>query len=219
MHSSNIELLQSLWLLGVYTARVHFQDRTLTKPDQVNRLIKQLRRQGRQIVLTQGTFDMVHIGHARYCQEAKRHGDVLIVGVDSDDKVRRRKGPDRPVVPQAERLEMLAYLKPVDYVVLKEQGAPKHSLIKLIRPDVLVATKETYTSDKIKYLEQFCIKVVVLDPMATTSTSAKLRMMQIGMAQKISDTLSNRLTRSIEEALAELRGERGEHHGKAGKAR
>jgi D-beta-D-heptose 7-phosphate kinase/D-beta-D-heptose 1-phosphate adenosyltransferase len=169
--------------------------------------VKKWRSQGKKIVLTQGSFDLVHIGHARYCAKAKEYGDVLIVGVDSDAKVRQRKGDDRPVVPQEERLEMLTYLAAVDLVVLKELEAEKYSLIKAIRPEVLVATAETYTPEKIKKLEEFCGKVVVLEPMATTSTSAKIRRLQIGMVQKISDKLSTRLNNTIAEVLKELRGE------------
>ena len=165
------------------------------------------RKQKKKIVLTQGVFDMVHIGHARYCEEAKKYGDVLIVGVDSDEKVRARKGPDRPIVPQEERLEMLTYLRAVDVVVLKELKAEKWSLIKLIQPDVLVATRDTYSPAQLKELKKFCQKVVVLEPMATTSTSAKIRRLQIGAAKKISDTLSTKLVATIEEVLKELKGE------------
>lgn len=168
-------------------------------------LIAEYRKQGKKIVLTQGVFDLVHIGHARYCAEAKNYGDVLIVGVDSDEKVKARKGPDRPVVPQEERLEMLTYLRSVDLVVLKKLDAPKWELIKLIKPDVLVATRDTYTPQHLKELEEYCQEVVVLDPMATTSTSAKIRRMQIGMAKKIGETLSNKLILTIEDALKELK--------------
>ena len=70
-------------------------------------LVKHCRGLGLKIVLTQGSWDMVHIGHARYLEEAKRHGDFLIVGTDSDKKIRERKGPDRPVVPQDERLNIV----------------------------------------------------------------------------------------------------------------
>jgi len=173
----------------------------------VTPLVQKYRNEGKKIVLTQGVFDLVHIGHARYCHEAKKYGDVLIVGVDSDEKVRFRKGPDRPIVPQAERLEMLTYLRSVDAVVLKELNAPKLNLIKLIRPDVLVATKDNYQKDTIAELKEFCGKVVVLEPMATTSTSAKIRRLQIGAAKKIGDTLSAKLVGTIEEVLRELKGE------------
>src|SRR3989304_5889449 len=85
----------------------------------VAQFVEKERRDGKKIVLTQGSFDMLHIGHARYCKEAKKHGDLLIVGVDSDEKIKARKGPDRPIVPEDERLEMLTYLSSVDLVVLK----------------------------------------------------------------------------------------------------
>jgi D-glycero-beta-D-manno-heptose 1-phosphate adenylyltransferase len=104
---------------------------------------------GLKIVLTSGSWDMVHIGHARYFMEAKKHGDVLVVGVDSDEKIRDRKGPDRPIVPQNERLEMVTHLRYVDFVTLKEKNAPKWHLIKLVRPDVLILTKETYGKDRL----------------------------------------------------------------------
>jgi len=170
--------------------------------------VKQQRRSGKQIVLTQGSFDMLHIGHARYCREAKKRGDILIVGVDSDRKIQSRKGKDRPIVPQEERLEMLAHLEYVDLVVLKKLNTPKWELIKVIKPDVLVATKETYTKQKIKKLQEICGKVVVLKPMATTTTSAKLRLVQIEAAHKIESTLSKKLLHTLEEALSEIRGEK-----------
>lgn len=168
-------------------------------------VIKKYHSDNKTIVLTQGTFDMLHIGHARYLTEAKKYGDVLFVGVDSDEKVRQRKGPDRPVVPEAERTEMLTYLKSVDHVVLKPNEAEKWQLIKQMHPDVLIATQETYTDAEIAELEKLCGKVVVLEPMATTSTSAKIRMVQIGAAKKMTKTLSTKLIKAIEDALDELK--------------
>lgn len=169
--------------------------------------VAQLRQEGKKIVLTQGSFDLVHIGHARYFAKAKQHGDVLIVGVDSDAKVKRRKGEDRPIVPEHERMEMLAHLRSVDLVVLKDDEAPKWHYIKLIKPDILIATKETYTPEQITALAKHCGKVVVLEPQATTSTSAKIRRMQIGLAQKIADKLTQRLTSTIDQAFKELKGQ------------
>jgi rfaE bifunctional protein nucleotidyltransferase chain/domain len=188
----------------------HQPAKILLKAEDVIPLVKQLRKEKKKIVLTQGSFDLVHIGHARYCQEAKKYGDVLIVGVDNDEKIRVRKGPDRPIVPQQERLEMLTYLRAVDVVVLKELREQKQHLVHLIHPDVLIATKETYTPEKIKELEKICGKVVVLDPMATTSTSAKIRRVQIGTAKKIGDAISVKLINAIEEVLKELKGESSE---------
>ena len=175
--------------------------RRVANQRQLEVIIKSLKTLGLKIVLTQGTYDLVHIGHARYFEEAKKHGEVLIVGVDSDAKVRARKGPDRPVVPEAERLEMVTHLRSVDLVYLKEHTAPKWHLIKLVRPDVLIATKETYTKDELRQLKKYCGKVVVLTPQATTSTSAKIRLMQIGTAKKLEKALTPRLMQTIQDVL------------------
>jgi len=170
--------------------------------------VKQQRQRHKKIVLTQGSFDMLHIGHARYCKEAKSYGDILIVGVDSDQKIKKRKGEDRPIVPEDERLEMLTYLTSVDLAVLKKLSAPKWELIKIIKPDVLIATKETYKPEQIEELKKICGQVVILDPMAVTSTSAKIRLLQMGAAKKIESVLTNKLIRTIEEVLSELKGEK-----------
>ncbi len=168
-------------------------------------LVKKYSSSQKKIILTQGSFDMLHIGHCRYLSEAKSHGDILFVGVDSDEKVRTRKGNDRPVVPEEERTEMLTYVKSVDHVVLKPMKTPKWELIKLIQPDVLIATAETYSAEQIKELEEFCGKIIVLEAKATTSTSAKIRRVQIGAAKKIGKTISTKLIKAIEDALEELK--------------
>lgn len=180
-------------------------DKVLLQAEKIVPIVKKLRKQGKKIVLTQGSFDLVHIGHGRYCAEAKTYGDVLIVGVDSDEKVRHRKGENRPVVPQEERMEIMTYFASVDYVVLKELDEEKYNLIKLIKPDVLVATDETYNKAQIEYLEEICGKVIVLKPMATTSTSAKLRRVQIGAAQEITKTLSKKVIKVMEDMIEDLK--------------
>jgi len=104
------------------------------------RLLKALaaaRRAGRRIVFTNGVFDILHVGHVRYLAAAREQGDLLVVGVNSDASVRRYKGPRRPIVPQAERAEMLAALAPVDCVVIFGDNTPER-VIRAIRPDVLV---------------------------------------------------------------------------------
>lgn len=173
--------------------------------ENIPNLVKKYRSAKKRIVLTQGSFDMIHIGHARYCAEAKKHGDVLIVAVDSDEKVKKRKGDDRPIVPESERVEMLAHLKAVDHVILKPIVAPKWELIKIIRPDTLITTRETYNEKQIAELEKICGEVVVLEPMATTSTSAKLRLVQLGVAKRVTTTLTNKLIKTMESVLDELK--------------
>ncbi len=97
--------------------------------------VEALKTLGMKIVLTSGTFDLIHVGHARYMERAKSYGDVLIVGVDSDAKVKKRKGPTRPIVPEEERVQMLAFLRSVDLITLKHIDDPKWNLIKLVEPD------------------------------------------------------------------------------------
>jgi D-beta-D-heptose 7-phosphate kinase/D-beta-D-heptose 1-phosphate adenosyltransferase len=160
---------------------------------------------GLKIVLTQGSWDLIHIGHARYFKQAKKHGDILIVGVDSDEKIRARKGPERPVVPQNERLEMVTHIRHVDLVALKELHAPKWELIKMVAPDVLIATKETYNKKELQDLKKLCGKVVVLEPQAVTSTSAKIRLMQINTAKKLQKNLTPKLLKAIEDVISGIK--------------
>lgn len=96
-----------------------------------------LRRSGKKIALTNGTFDIVHAGHVRYLKEAAKLADYLIVGVNSDSSVKRYKSDKRPIVPQAERLEVIDSLKPVDCAVLFEETTAD-ALIAKVKPDVYV---------------------------------------------------------------------------------
>lgn len=103
--------------------------------DRVLRAREVLRRAGKRVVWTNGCFDLVHVGHVRFLQEAKKCGDALIVGVNSDESVQRLKGRGRPIVCAEERMEVLAALESVTYVVMMEQDAPTGMLAEL-RPDV-----------------------------------------------------------------------------------
>ncbi len=169
----------------------------------IDEVVEQYRRMGMKIVLAQGTYDMVHVGHGRYLQKAKSLGDILVVGVDSDEKVKKRKGPQRPVVPEDERCEMLTFLSSVDVVVIKPVKAEKWELIKMVKPDVLIATKATYDQEELRELKTVCGEIKVMEPMATTSTSAKIRLVQLGMAEEFSKKLKNKLLSQIEELVNE----------------
>lgn len=177
----------------------------ITDYKKVTPLVEKYRKDGKKIVLTSGSFDMLHIGHCRYLCDARKFGDVLFVGVDNDKKIRTRKGPDRPVVPEDERVEMLTYIEDVDHVVLKSLDQPKWELIKLIRPDVLVAIDETYTKESLEQLKKLCGEIKILGRRATTSTSAKIRLVQIGAEKRITKTISNRLISTMEQMLEELK--------------
>ncbi len=91
----------------------------------------------KRVVFTNGCFDWLHVGHVRYLQEARSFGDLLVVGLNTDESVRRLKGPSRPVQNESDRAEVLAALECVDYSVLFSQDTP-YELIKTVRPDILV---------------------------------------------------------------------------------
>ncbi len=102
-------------------------------------LLKELdrHRPASRVVFTNGCFDILHVGHTRYLQEARTYGDLLVVGVNSDASVKRLKGPKRPIQPQADRAEILAALASVSYVTIFDEDTPAQ-LIEKISPDVLV---------------------------------------------------------------------------------
>jgi len=96
-----------------------------------------LKASNKKVVFTNGVFDLIHSGHVDYLSKAKILGDVLIVGLNSDDSVKRIKGDKRPILKQEERAFILSNLKPVDYVVLFDEDTPE-KLISEIIPDILV---------------------------------------------------------------------------------
>lgn len=175
--------------------------RNINDLDQLKEMVGALRTIGARIVLTQGTFDFIHIGHFLYLEQARSHGDILIVGVDSDEKVQARKGPDRPIVKEDERVRMLTHVRHVDFVTLKGAKWPRWHLIKLIKPDVLVATKETYTQAELKELKKYCGQVLVLEPQATTSTTAKLRRLNIGLSKKIKESVTDAINQTFDKLV------------------
>ena len=99
--------------------------------------VRDARAAGRRIVFTNGVFDILHPGHLRYLQAARRHGDLLVVGLNSDASVRRNKGPSRPINPEQERAEVLEALDCVDAVSIFDDETPA-DIIRRVQPDVLV---------------------------------------------------------------------------------
>lgn len=144
-----------------------------------------------RIVLTMGGFDLFHIGHARYLEAAKRHGDLLIVGIDEDKKIKQRKGPNRPIVPESERAEILAHTMYADLIFIKRVDDEKWQLIKTARPDTLIATQDTYTEAQLEELKEYCGQVVVLQSQAKTSTSAKIRRLMLDLAELVKTLLDD----------------------------
>ncbi len=174
-------------------------------PDQakLKALVESLKALGMRIVLTQGVYDLIHEGHATYLERAKSYGDILIVGIDSDELTRIRKGPKRPIVPQDERVNMLLHLRHVDLVTIKEAHHGLGDIIAMIHPDVMVfssSTKEV-TATEIDDYRQHCGEIVVLPPQGVTTTTARVRNLTIEGAE----TLAQEVTALIEKFLNNIR--------------
>jgi D-beta-D-heptose 7-phosphate kinase/D-beta-D-heptose 1-phosphate adenosyltransferase len=104
---------------------------------ELKKIITRLHQCGKEIIFTNGCFDLLHRGHVDYLRKAKSLGDILVVGLNSDASIRRLKGKGRPVTKQGDRAEILASLEFVDYVTIFDEDTP-FNLIKALRPDVLV---------------------------------------------------------------------------------
>lgn len=131
------------------------------------------RRDGKTVVFTYGRFDLLHVGHVTYLEQAAALGDVLVVAVNSDSSIRQPgKGPERPIVPEADRAATLAALACVDHVLIVEQATP-HRLLEAIRPDVLVKGG-TYTVDQVvghEIVERYGGRVCVTGKQPGVSTT------------------------------------------------
>ncbi len=99
-------------------------------------IITQRKNEGKSVVFTNGCFDIIHAGHVRYLTEAKKLGDILVIGLNSDNSVSTIK-PGRPIIPEQQRAEVLSALSMVDYITLFNEDTP-YELIKEIKPDILV---------------------------------------------------------------------------------
>ena len=149
---------------------MHTKVKTRQEPGGV---LDEIRREGRRIVFTNGCFDLLHIGHTRYLHEAKALGDILIVGLNSDDSVRSlAKGPGRPVIPESQRAEIVAALGCVDIVVVFHEPDPL-MLIQTIQPHILVKGGD-WNPDQIVGREMVetqggCIRSIPLVPNISTT--------------------------------------------------
>lgn len=179
-------------LKNILSPGAHLQERFVPDYNEVSDIVEQLKKMGYKIVLTEGVFDLLHEGHSLYLEKARSHGDILIVGVDSDELTRKRKGPDRPIVPQNERINMLLHLRHVDIVTLREIAHGHEKLIHLVKPDVLIvseSTKDFTPAQKAEY-KSVCGDVITLPPQATTSTTARIRNLTIEGANKLATEIT-----------------------------
>ena len=116
---------------------------------------------GLRVVLTMGSFDLLHEGHMLYLEKARGLGDRLLVGVDDDEKVRARKGPHRPWFSERQRLGRVAHVAHVDAAILKHHEWQRWELVRRVEPDVLVCTAATYGAEELDALREHCGGVTV----------------------------------------------------------
>ncbi len=190
---------------GIFGTGTNLNQRLVKNYSELAKLVKHFKGIGLKIVVTSGTYDMLHIGHMEYLEKAKGLGDVLIVGVDSDEKVKARKGPDRPIYPESERVLALAHLRHVDVLFVKHSKDSKHRMLKVIHPDILVISETTnHRKQWVKGMKKLCGKIVCLPPQASTSTSAKIRKLHTGGAMAIAENLIPDIAKLIQGRLNEI---------------
>jgi len=140
--------------------------------EELRRIVENLKTSGKRVVFTNGCFDLLHIGHVRYLEEAKSLGDILVVGLNSDRSVRGLKGPNRPILPEEERAEILSGLECVNYINIFDEPTPLE-LISSLQPQVLVKggdwTKEAAVGKEV--VERSGGEVVILPFVEGSSTS------------------------------------------------
>ncbi|MEO2029538.1 MAG: PfkB family carbohydrate kinase [Fuerstiella sp.] len=154
--------------------------------EQLPDLLSTYRSAARRIVFTNGCFDLLHIGHVSYLQEAATLGDVLVVAINSDDGVRGHKGLGRPIVDEHSRAAMLCSLECVDHVVVFEEDTPRH-LLEMIRPDVLVKGGTTEDIVGRRFVEGYGGRVVrtkTVGHVSTSSTIERISMSEASQNQK-----------------------------------
>ena len=146
---------------------------------QAAQFAEECRRRGKRVVFTNGCFDLLHVGHVTYLEEAASHGDALIVGVNSDTSVRRLKGAQRPIISEEDRVAMLASLACVSRVVIFNEDTPHH-LLQQIQPDILVkgGTYEPHEVVGREIVESYGGQVCVTQVLAGVSTTRIVESMQ-----------------------------------------
>ena len=142
-------------------------------------LVEILKSENKKVVFTNGCFDILHVGHLRYLNEAKKQGDVLIIGVNSDASVKRLKGESRPINNQFDRAEILSGLKAVDYTVIFEEDTPEE-LIATLKPSIHVKGGDYKKEDlpETKIVESYGGEVRILSFVEGKSTTNIVKKIQ-----------------------------------------
>ena len=174
----------------------------LLSDSELKKFVRDHRKQGHSIVLTSGSWDILHVGHMRYIEAARKLGDVLVVGVDSDNKIKNRKGPDRPIVPEDERIEMISHLVYADAIYLKTPRHKPNKLISIVQPDILVVSKTTkHKPEKYKEADKYSKKIVTLSAQAQTSTTGRIRRLHIDGKKELAHKIVKEIPSLIDKLI------------------
>jgi len=143
-----------------------------------------LKEKDKKIVFTAGSWDLVHVGQCRYLERAKAEGDVLVVGVISNNAIRRVKGPNKPILDEKIRAEILSFLRPVDFMTIIPEPSCQPSL-GLLKPDIYITVKEDWTgnykqSKEYKTVTKYGGVVKVLDRQSTAISTTTILQRAIG---------------------------------------
>lgn len=147
-------------------------------------LHEKLKEAGKKIVFTAGSWDLLHVGQCRYMEEAKKEGDILVVGVSSNAAIRQVKGPNKPILDEKIRAEMLTYLRSVDFVTVLPEPSCVPSLA-MLQPDVFITVKEDWAANYKQSKEYKIVTknggvVKVVDRQSTALSTTKIVQRAIG---------------------------------------
>lgn len=186
---------------------IRFEDRFVPDHEELKRMLDEFRSLGCKIVFTTGVWDLFHIGHGDYIEKGKEEARklfddaehiIMVVGVDTDELTKARKGPERPIVPEAERVRVLRHLRTVDIITLQYE---LNQLFDVVSPDVLIVS--TSTKDlppDLENVKKYCAHLVNLPPQAETSSSARIRRLSIDGSAALLVKIEQGLSHLLKEA-------------------
>lgn len=197
--------------LRIVKGTATFKDRFVQEHEDLVKLIDSFRLMGCIVAFTCGVWDLIHIGHLEYIalgkqETAKLYPDadqvVMVVGVDTDELTKKRKGPDRPIVPQDERLRMLGHIRSVDVLALQYE---LNQLYGVVSPHVqIVSTSTKDLPADMEEVKRHCEHIVNLPPQAETSTTARIRRLTLDGAAGVLLKIEKGLTATLQEVRSEI---------------
>lgn len=196
--------------LKIIKGTATFGERFVPNHEELIELLRVLRDMNCTIVFVTGVWDLFHIGHAKYIELGKERARklypesdqiLMVVGVETDALTKIRKGPDRPIVPEEERVEVLSHLRAVDILTLQSEP---DQLYRIVDHDVRVISVSTTDLPALEEIQRYCKHVVNLPPQAETSTTARVRRLSMDGAGKVLGSIQKGLERLLGEVRDEI---------------